>query len=397
MKPSQFAGVLCQYYKMENQIAYIDESGNSGLDFEKEGASTHFIVTAIIIDRKELDKIESQIEVLRKKYFQTGEIKSSNVADNDTRRISILKEFDTLNYHVFSIVIDKRELKSEGFNYKTSFYKFLHSLVDRELFKIYPNILVVADEHGGQDFKKGFIKYIEQRHIPDLFKQAEFKLSNSKSELIVQLADFISGTIARCYDEKKLSARKKEFLDVLKSKIIEIRLWPTNFKPFTYEPGNAFENYDETISKLGLSLAGQFIKENAKSNVPFEVDQCSCVRFLMFYFLNINPETYVSTYELIGNINAVRNSNISMHYFRSKIIAKLRDKGVILSSSNKGYKLPSNNKDLYAFVNHSNSYIQPMIDRVLKCRDQIRMATKNEVDILDHEEFKYLSIIKNNI
>lgn len=86
-----------------------------------------------------------------------------------------------------------------------------------------------------------------------------------------------------------------------------------------------------------------------------------------------------------------------MHYFRSKIIAKLRDNGVILASSNKGYKLPSSSKDLYDFVNHSNSYIQPMIDRLLKCRNQIKLATKNKLDIFDHEEFKYLNEIKNNV
>ena len=34
---------------MKNQIAYIDEFGNNGLDFEKEGVSDTFIVTAIIV------------------------------------------------------------------------------------------------------------------------------------------------------------------------------------------------------------------------------------------------------------------------------------------------------------------------------------------------------------
>lgn len=86
-----------------------------------------------------------------------------------------------------------------------------------------------------------------------------------------------------------------------------------------------------------------------------------------------------------------------MHYFRSKVVAKLRDKGILISSSNKGYKLPSSSKDLYEFVNHSNSYIQPMIERLIKCRNRIKLATKNELDILDHEEFKYLNVIKENL
>lgn len=382
---------------MINQIAFIDEFGNNGLDFDNEGVSTHFIVTAILIGRDKLNETEEKVEKIRKSNFQTGEIKSSNIKGNDNRRLKIINELNSIDYHIFSVVIDKRELKGEGFHYKGSFYKFLHSLVDRELFKTFPDLLIVADEHGGKEFKEGFVGYMKNRHIPDLFQQSEFKLSNSKSELLVQLADFITGTIARCYDEKKLSENRLEFLKALKDKIIEIRHWPPDYKPFAYDPGKDFDNFDPTISNLGLNLAGQFLKHFDNTSIPFEIDQCSCLRYLIFHFKNVNPETYVPTFELINQIENLRNSKISMHYFRSKIIARLRDSGVLITSSNKGYKLPSSSKDLYEFVNHSNSYIQPMIDRLLNCRNQILLATKKDLDIFEKEEFKYLRIIKNNL
>jgi hypothetical protein len=136
--------------------------------------------------------------------------------------------------------------------------------------------------------------------------------------------------------------------------------------------------------------------QTQKTEILFEIDQRTCLNYLLFYFKNINPENYVPTFELINQIEKVRNSPISIHYFRSRIIAKLRDNGVLLSSSNKGYKLPSSKQDLYEFVNHSNSYIQPMIDRLIKCRNKVKLATKNDLDILDHEEFKYLQIIIKN-
>ena len=382
---------------MKNQIAYIDEFGNNGLNFENEGVSNSFIVTAILVSESNLKKLESELEIIRKTNFQTGEIKSSKVGSDDTRRLRIISELNSLDYHIFSIVIDKRELKGEGFQYKGSFYKFLHSLVDRELFKTFPNLLVVADEHGGKEFKESFIKYMRKRHIPSLFQQSEFKLSNSKSELIVQLADFITGSIARCYEEKKMSKRRDDILTALKQKIIEIRIWPPDYKPMAYSPGKDFANYDPTISSLGLNLSSQFLDKFDKSETPYEKDQCTCLRYLLFHFRNVNPETYVTTYDLIKQIEQLKSNGISMHYFRSKIIAKLRDNGVILSSSNKGYKLPSSSKDLYDFVNHSNSYIQPMIERLLKCRNQIKLATKNELDIFNHEEFKFLNIIKDNV
>ncbi len=381
---------------MKNQIAYIDEYGNNGLDFENQGVSNTFIVTAIIVSEEKLKTLEESVEIIRKKHFQTGEIKSSKVGSNDVRRLKIIADLNELDYHIFSVVIDKTKLKGEGFQYKGSFYKFLHSLVDRELFRIFPNLLIVSDEHGGKEFKESLIKYMRKRHIPDLFHQSEFKLSNSKSNLMVQLADFMTGTISRCYEPKKLSKKRNDILTALRGKIIEIRLWPSNYKPMAYDPGKDFDNYDPTISDLGLNLASQFLNKFEGSKIPYVIDQCTCLRYLLFHFRNINPETYVTTFELKNQIEQLRSGEISMHYFRSKIIAKLRDNGVILASSNKGYKLPSSSKDLYDFVNHSNSYIHPMIERLLRCRSIIRLATKG-LDIFDHEEFKYLRIIKDNI
>lgn len=379
---------------MNRQIAFIDEFGNNGLDFSKQEVSTHFIVTAILFDEERLTNEEAKLEAIRKTFFQTGEMKSSKIGSDDGRRLKVIQALDDVNYHIFSVVVDKRELTTEGFKYKPSFYKFLHSLVDRELFRVFPKLQIIADEHGGTDFKQGFIKYIKTYHVSDLFNQ-EFNISNSKSELAVQLADIITGTIARCYETTKLSEAKQEFLEALKPKITDIRFWPPENKKiaFTKKEHTA---YDKAISELSLSLAEQQIGKLNASNIPAEIHQAACLRYLVFYFRNINADRYVPTFELISNIEAIKGGNISMHYFRSKIIANLRDKGILISSSSKGYKLPSCSNDLTDFVNHSNSYIQPMIDRIFVCRRMVKLATKNSVDILDNPDLRYLYELKNN-
>jgi Protein of unknown function (DUF3800) len=378
---------------MKNQLAYIDEFGNNGLDFSNKGTTTHFIVTSIIINSIDLIQIESEVEVVRKKYFQTGEMKSKNIGDNDSRRMQIIKDLAKINFHIFSFVIDKQQLKTKGFTYKPSFYKFLHSLVDRELFKIYPEIQIVADEHGGEEFKKSFIQYIKANHISDLFHQT-FNLSDSKSNLLIQLADIITGTLSRCYETSKLSKNRQIFIDILKDKILEIREWPTQFNEYLYDPAQ-FEDFDFLIGDLSVNIAKDFITQNESSNALATIDQVSCIKYLLFYFQSISPNKYIPTFELIRHLNAHKQTDISMHYFRSKIIAKLRDKGVLLGSSSQGYKLPANNKDLFDFVNHTNSYIEPMLDRILKCRNVIKVATKNKVDIVDFDKFKYLQQFKD--
>ncbi len=381
---------------MENQIAYIDEFGNFGFDFEKGGVSTHFIVTSVIIDSEKLKQNEEILENIRKSEFQTGEIKSSSVGKNIQRRKKILEQLKSVDYHVFAFVIDKRKLTSNGFKYKKTFYKFLHSLVDRELFKVFPDLKIVADEHGGKEFMSDFVKYIKKRHIPDLFNQSDFRFSNSKSELMVQLADFITGTLSVCYDKKRLVESPNQLLAIIREKIIDIRFWPKDYIPFAYDPQHDFQEFDMTIANLARNLSIQFIQENEKKSSPAEIDQVNCLRYLLFYFQNINPNKFIATHEIMEQLNSFRSREMNMHYFRSKVIAKLRDWGTIISSCNLGYKLPSNIKDLYAYFNHTNTYLQPMIARLLKCRERVKMATKNDIDLFDNEQFEYLKQLTDN-
>ncbi|MFN3382982.1 MAG: DUF3800 domain-containing protein, partial [Runella zeae] len=56
----------------------------------------------------------------------------------------------------------------------------------------------------------------------------------------------------------------------------------------------------------------------------------------------------------------------------------------------KGYKLPAGEQDLYNFINHSNTIIQPLLSRIQKCRDRILLATNGELDLLSQSEYKLL-------
>ncbi|RRA95167.1 DUF3800 domain-containing protein [Paenimyroides viscosum] len=72
-------------------LGFADESGNNSFEFETQGS--HFIVASILVKSEEqLGKLENDLEIIRKRHFQTGEIKSSKVSDNITRRKKILNE-----------------------------------------------------------------------------------------------------------------------------------------------------------------------------------------------------------------------------------------------------------------------------------------------------------------
>jgi len=69
---------------MDRTYAFVDESGNSDLDTSKGGSSGFFIVCSILVAEKDLDAAYAQAEALRKRHFQTGEIKSSNLKPKDS-------------------------------------------------------------------------------------------------------------------------------------------------------------------------------------------------------------------------------------------------------------------------------------------------------------------------
>ena len=120
------------------------------------------------------------------------------------------------------------------------------------------------------------------------------------------------------------------------------------------------------------------------------IDQVTTLSYLVFHFRHINAVRYISSFEIMQHIKARRSKPVSLHYFQTKVIAPLRDAGVLIASSSKGYKLPASQSDLYDFVNHSNAIIEPMLSRVKKFRDQIRLATNGELDVLDKQEYSLI-------
>ena len=104
------------------------------------------------------------------------------------------------------------------------------------------------------------------------------------------------------------------------------------------------------------------------------------------------PWGYIYTYELKQQLSNTDLRNLSDQAFRMRIIGKLRDKGVVIASSQKGYKIPSKQSELYDFINHDAKIVIPMLARLKKCRDLIKLGTVNGLDLLDHPEYEQLRV-----
>lgn len=213
---------------MEKIYAFTDESGSFGWELDNENTSTHFIITAIIVKESDVDTVRTAVAGIRDRYFPKGEIKSSKIGKKHNRRKKILEETLEIPYQIFAIVVNKESLKDwNGLRFKKSFYKFMNNIVHKELRAAFKNLVVVADEIGGSDYMQSFCRYVEDHaEIPNLYGDSEFSFENSKSEVIVQLADLISGTLSFLYDEHKKDANVPDYQGILKNKIIRIEQYP---------------------------------------------------------------------------------------------------------------------------------------------------------------------------
>lgn len=377
---------------MHPHLAYLDEWGNNGLDFTKPGVSTHFLVTALTLPADQRPAAEAHAEAVRKRFFQQGPMKSANLGRDDERRLRVLKTLLTdAPFRIFALVVDKRELDGDGFRYKTSFYKFLHGLAERELFRTFPKLTMTADRHGSDSFMEGFIRYVQNNHVPNLFNESSFGFVASRDSVLVQAADLVAGTLARCYDETVLSPRRAEFVNLLRPYLTTLSIFPPDrLTPLVAPPPDDLTKYDPRIADLSLMLAQDVQHKRLRGRTSLELDQAACLSYLVFQFRHVDPTRYVSSREFMDYIRDRRPSSLTLHRFQTQIIARLRDAGVLIASSSRGYKLPACLGDLLDFIGHSNTIIQPLLSRVGKCVERIQMATHGEIDLLEGESYQTL-------
>jgi hypothetical protein len=379
---------------MQHHIAYLSEWGNNALDFSKKSSSgmpatTHFIISAVItgIENKSQMPI---LEAVSQRHFNGGNIDSEFIGNDHIKRKEILEDLDEVDFKIFALIVDKRQLSGQGLRFKGSLFKFMHGLADRELYNIYPDLEMVTSLPGDESFMRGFVTYVQQNHIANLFNESAFGFTQVQDSLLVQASGFIAGSLARCYDETVITDQRSEFIEVLKKKLLTIKFWPDAFEHNLANPPEPGPAYDPLLAELSTKLANNFLQRKSSDRALQSIDQVSCLGYLLFHFRHINPTRYITSFELMEHVGTRRGKNVSLHYFQTKVIAPLRDAGVLVASSSRGYKLPASQQDLYDFVRHSNTIIEPMLSRVKKFRDQIVMATDGKLDILAADEYKLI-------
>lgn len=377
---------------MSRVFAFIDESGNHDLDTAKSSASDYFIVLAIIVKDKDLLAVEKRVEAVKAKHFQKGEMKSNGIKDKDghSRRIRILNDINNIGFRFYAIAVNKSAVdRDSGLQYKKSFIKFVNGLLYRQLFGNFQDIVCYGDAHGGAEFINSFKLYVDKNHKPDLFWKSHIEVVDSKSNVLVQLADFIVGTIAKVYEGKKNPALSEAYIALLKSKAIRVDEWPTKYQAY-YPQDKPSNEFDAFIYKHSLGCAEQFLDRTRDAHDEESRLQYALLSHLVFISRFDPSKSYISTAELLHHLNEVGFGKVTEQTIRSSIIAKLRDNSVIISSCNKGYKIPRSYDDLVDFVERVNGLVIPLLERFNSARSSFDLASGGDVDLLKGPNFPHL-------
>jgi hypothetical protein len=374
------------------KIAYIDESGNHDLNTSKAGASSYFIVCAIIVDELKNKEFVNGADAIRVKHFQNSEMKSSKVrAKGDhKRRIRILDDLLLLDFTFYALAVDKGEIyKDSGYQYKKTFVKNLNGKVYGSLFQHYADIRVLADETGDREFSKSMKAYVDNNHVPDLFFESTFDLVSSADYVGVQVADFVVGTLAQVYEGKSGVALREKYLELIKSKSVGVDEWPVKYSP-KLNVDTHIDGFDRSIMEYAFNQASFFLEKN-RGNHDYDTKMQVCtLDFLLFQSHWNNALDYVPTHAIMSHLRESGYGKITEQILRSSVIAKLRDADVLIASSSKGYKIPREFKDMYDFVAKVDSQVVPQLRRLNKARKSILMATSNKLDILRGPSFPNL-------
>jgi hypothetical protein len=266
----------------------------------------------------------------------------------------------------------------------------------RKLCGTHDRIAFIADEHGGRMFMDGFQKYVEREITCDLFTDRSFQFTNSKAEVMVQVADIISGSWARVWEPARQSPRSSDIAKLLLSRSVGVDIWPPRQMPrptFLTETERACGPYDEIIRDYCYRRAVQFLQERESDSEGGPSVRDRVLEYLLFQAQFGDDSAFVSTADIISELEATSGVRVSPYELRRTVVAPLRDAGVIVASGPEGYKIPTCADDMRQFAAHARSIIPSMRHRLGNARNELRGVSFDGLDILAGADFTELRLI----
>jgi len=180
-------------------LVFIDESGDPGFKLDK-GASSVFVASMVIFSTSAAaaatQKIIDESEARR---GHKDEFKFSKCSD-DVRE-KFFASIGRCEFAVRAIVVQKDKIYSPRLmTNKDAFYEYFVKCMLKHNNGSLKDARVVIDGSGDREFRQNLNSALRTRVGRGVIKDVRFK--DSKSDVLVQLADMCAGAIARSYKKR---------------------------------------------------------------------------------------------------------------------------------------------------------------------------------------------------
>lgn len=200
-------------------LVFIDDSGDPGFKLDR-GSTSHFVIAMVIFDDElEAEKTAIAIKELKREigFSERAEFRFFKTRKN--YRIKFLKTVAKYNFRIRCLIVDKsiirsKELKSN----KNSFYAYFIKEVLKNSNDTILNARVKLDGSGDRIFRKNFFTYLRRElSYNDKKIMRNCRMVNSKSNVLVQMADMIAGSINRSQNKDKKD--HKDYIKIIEKHI----------------------------------------------------------------------------------------------------------------------------------------------------------------------------------
>lgn len=207
-------------------LAFLDESGDTGRKTNK-GSSGYFVVSLVIfLDNDEALACDQRIELLKTELNLPA-----NYEFHFSRNTKRVKQafLDAVNRYAFSVITvainkDPKKLYGEGFNVKSSFYKFACQMVLTNALPYLDQATLIIDKSGSATFQGALKRYIRKTlNDPSRSKIKKIKAQESDKNNLLQLVDYCVSISNRRMQNKK---DWREYYKYISAKEVGWQEWP---------------------------------------------------------------------------------------------------------------------------------------------------------------------------
>lgn len=371
---------------------YIDEYGTPDLDTTKSGVTPYFVYAAVVIEQAELENARRIHQSILTRYFGGTHMKSKNIPNDDkghAKRMKILAELSHVNHYVVALLVDKEKVDSVGLEHKKSFIKFFNNLISKQFMGKFDEYHINLDKLGRKSFQESLTEYMGSKgHRQTLFSNNTFCLKDDiTEEPLIQLADFYSGCIGKYYCGNINKNQSEAIHNTVKSRLF-LEWFPKEFINFFGAAAFQNDGFNPQIAQIAINSANKYLEDYT--------DEIGCeITKLLLQETYLNPCKYISSGEIKRKIST---KGIKIGDPINEI-AKLRDKGVFIVSplGKKGYKFPSNEKEIAEFFDRLTSNVIPQLRRGHILHRVLVEQSFSQYNILENEKFSLLNTLITNV